>query len=92
MRARLLRPWLAAVVIGAAGTLFSMGATTNVASAEPPPTTHGFLVRTAAHTCPRGPGGVHGRCVSTVARTNAPTPPVEPPPVEPPDVPEVPGT
>jgi hypothetical protein len=29
---------------------------------------HGAVVSQAAHECPTGPGGVHGECVSAVAR------------------------
>jgi hypothetical protein len=29
---------------------------------------HGAVVSQAAHDCPTGPGGVHGACVSAVAR------------------------
>ena len=34
------------------------------------PLNHGALVSAAAHTCPHGPGGVHGECVSDVAQQN----------------------
>ena len=32
---------------------------------------HGAFVASAARTCPHGAGGVHGACVSSVARSNA---------------------
>jgi hypothetical protein len=34
------------------------------------PLNHGAVVSAAAHACPRGPGGVHGECVSDVAQQN----------------------
>ena len=36
---------------------------------------HGALVSAAAHSCPRGAGGVHGKCVSAVARPERQKPP-----------------
>jgi hypothetical protein len=36
------------------------------------PLNHGALVSTAAHTCPHGPHGLHGHCVSTVAHQHLP--------------------
>ena len=32
---------------------------------------HGALVSAAAHSCPKGAGGIHGKCVSAVARGTA---------------------
>jgi hypothetical protein len=38
------------------------------AGAAAPTDNHGAVVSQAAHECPTGPGGVHGECVSAVAR------------------------
>lgn len=66
----------------AAQTLASSSASAS-ATAEPSDSAsadsnaHGVAVSTAAHNCPTGPGGVHGKCVSAVAQGNA-TPPATP--------------
>lgn len=54
----------AALVIGAAGALASVGAITPANSDS-----HGDTVASSARTiCPHGPGDAHGDCVSAVAK------------------------
>jgi len=40
------------------------------ASTAEHPDNHGAVVSKAAHECPHGPGGVHGKCVSAVAHSH----------------------
>jgi hypothetical protein len=40
------------------------------AEGDGPTDNHGALVSEAAHSCPTGPDGVHGECVSAVAQDN----------------------
>lgn len=55
----------AALALGTASALAMTEALTNGDSDA-----HGDLVASAARNCPHGPGGVHGACVSSFARTN----------------------
>ena len=52
-----------ALALGSAGALAMESAGTNDADS------HGDAVASAAHNCAHGPGGVHGACVSSVARS-----------------------
>jgi hypothetical protein len=57
----------AVLAMGAAGALANVGAATRSNSDS-----HGDSVASAARTgCPHGPDGVHGQCVSAIAKTNA---------------------
>ncbi len=57
----------AVLAMGAAGALASVGSATRSDSDS-----HGDSVASAARTgCPHGPDGVHGQCVSAIAKTNA---------------------
>jgi hypothetical protein len=53
----------AALALGTAGALAMEAAGTNNADS------HGDAVASAARNCPTGAGGIHGACVSSVART-----------------------
>lgn len=55
----------AALALGTA-TAFAM----TEAGTSGDPDSHGDAVASAARNCPHGAGGVHGACVSSVARTN----------------------
>ncbi|HKW59900.1 MAG TPA: hypothetical protein VJR46_09135 [Candidatus Dormibacteraeota bacterium] len=55
----------AALALGTAGALAMTEAATSGDSDS-----HGDAVASAARNCPHGAGGVHGACVSSVARTN----------------------
>lgn len=55
----------AALALGSAGALAMESAGTNDADS------HGDAVASAAHNCAHGPGGVHGACVSSVARSES---------------------
>jgi hypothetical protein len=55
----------AALALGAASALAMTEAATSGDSDS-----HGDAVASAARNCPHGAGGVHGACVSSVARTN----------------------
>ena len=52
----------AALALGTAGAMAMQGVDSNNDS-------HGDAVASAARNCAHGPGGVHGACVSSVART-----------------------
>jgi hypothetical protein len=57
----------ATLALGTAGVLASVGAVTLTSSDS-----HGDAVASAAReTCPHGPNGVHGKCVSAVASSNS---------------------
>ena len=60
-------------ILGAAATL-ALGTASALAMTESATNgdsdSHGDAVASAAHSCPHGAGGVHGACVSSVARTN----------------------
>ena len=49
-------------------------------SESPGSSNHGSVVSAAAHSCPHGAGGVHGKCVSAVAQSNAGKPGATPTP------------
>jgi hypothetical protein len=55
----------AALALGSASALAMTETATNGDSDS-----HGDAVASAARNCPHGAGGVHGACVSSVARTN----------------------
>lgn len=55
----------AALALGSAGAMAMESAGTNDADS------HGDAVASAAHNCATGPGGVHGACVSSVARSES---------------------
>ena len=52
----------AALALGTAGAMAMQGTGSNSADS------HGDTVAAAAHSCAHGPSGVHGACVSAVAR------------------------
>src|SRR6266481_7207605 len=57
----------AALALGTAGVLASVGAVTLTSSDS-----HGDAVASAAReTCPHGPNGVHGQCVSAIASSKS---------------------
>src|SRR2546422_10268061 len=57
----------AALALGTAGVLASVGAVTLTSSDS-----HGDAVASAAReTCPKGPNGVHGQCVSAIASSKS---------------------
>src|SRR6266852_899253 len=57
----------AALALGTAGVLASVGAVTLTNSDS-----HGDAVASAAReTCPHGPNGVHGQCVSAIASSKS---------------------
>lgn len=56
----------AALALGTGGVLASVGAVTPTSSDS-----HGDAVSAAAKTCPHGPNGVHGECVSDVAQSKS---------------------
>lgn len=56
---------VAALALGTASALAMTGAVTLGGDDN-----HGAAVASAARNCPHGAGGVHGACVSSVARTN----------------------
>jgi hypothetical protein len=49
-------------------------------SGSPSSQNHGAIVSAAAHNCPHGPNGVHGKCVSAVAQSDAGKPDATPSP------------
>jgi hypothetical protein len=62
-------------ILGAAAAL-TLGTATAVAMQQSTgggtdPDQHGDNVASAARTCPHGPGGVHGQCVSAVASSKS---------------------
>ena len=59
---------VAALALGTASAL-AMSASVSFGGND----NHGAAVASAARNCPHGAGGVHGACVSSVARTNGQT-------------------
>src|SRR6266700_899382 len=56
----------AALALGGAGVLANVGAISLTTSDS-----HGDEVASAARTCPHGPNGVHGQCVSAIASSKS---------------------
>ena len=56
----------AALALGTGGVLASVGAVTPTSSGS-----HGDAVSAAAKSCPHGPNGVHGECVSDIAQSKS---------------------
>lgn len=55
----------AALALGTAGAMAMQGVVSNDADS------HGDAVASAARSCPHGPNGVHGACVSAIASSEA---------------------
>ena len=56
----------AVLALGTGGVLASVGAVTPTSSDS-----HGDAVAAAAKSCPHGPNGVHGQCVSAIASSKS---------------------